>query len=177
MRIVVGVCGSAACPGAVRAAWDAAVAHGVPLDVVTVWEPPSVPDYAGLGEFPQMDEALHRAAEETAAELLRAVAEERGAPAPETSVRALCGAPGPLLAAAVTAADRVYVGGPRPGRLHRLLPGSVAGYLLHHAPCPVTVVPCPAEVVPAPRQRGRRGHDAADPAPTAEAARTARLVR
>ena len=177
MKVVVGVCGSPACEGAVRAGWDAAVAHGAALEILTVWEHPVMADYAGLAELPHMDEELERAAQEMAAEMLRAVAGERGSPAPQTSVRAVCGAPGQVLAAAVTAADRIYVGGPRPGLLHRLLPGSVAGYLLHHAPCPVTVVPYP--VLPATTEHADHHHHGAPAAgPTSEEIEMmARLVR
>ena len=147
MRIVVGVNGSAACPTALSYALEEARVRQAPVDVVVVWEEPSMPDYAGLAGIAEVSDAAEAAATQVGRRLLDdAVAARGGTDEVEARLLTRRGSAGPMLLTCVTAEDLVVVGAPRPGLLHRMLPGSVASYLLHHAPCPVVVVPEPVPV-------------------------------
>lgn len=141
--IVVGVDGSEHAQRALEWAAREAVAHGVPLTVLTVHQtaarrwgtrPAAAP---GAGEAPEKD-AQRQAAREVAEKALAALGDIRPG---DADVRAVTGLPADELIRASSDADLVVVGTRGIGGFARLLLGSVSTQVVHHSTCPVVVVP------------------------------------
>ena len=140
--IVVGVDGSGHSRKALERAAAEAVAHGLPLTVLTVHQ--AVRDvYGGVSHY-QDDASLTEKAKESAqAETDQALA---GLDAKPTSVTvtAVHGLPVDELIKASQGADMLVLGRRGAGGFARLTMGSVSNQVVHHAHCPVLVLP-PAE--------------------------------
>ena len=136
-RIIVGVDGSASAAGALQ--W--AVQHatgGDELVVATAWNLQAV----GAFEAPYIDIAVYETqAHELVRELVSSVAEEAEAAGLQLSTVVEHGHPGKVLIDLGQKADLLVVGTRGLGGFRGLLLGSVSTYVVHHAPCPVTVVP------------------------------------
>ena len=140
--IIVGIDGS----GHSRLALDwaiheAAVRHA-PLTVLTVHQVASSIWTAHPVEYPG-DEALtadvRKAAQDETDDALRAVAED--ARPPEVNVAAIPGFPAEAILGMAKDADMIVVGSRGVGGFKKLLMGSVATQVTHHAHCPVVVIP------------------------------------
>jgi nucleotide-binding universal stress UspA family protein len=104
------------------------------VSAVTAWEiPPFIFLTPTTTEADYKDEA-QRAQEHVLAEVL---AEESGVP---ISRQVLEGRAGIVLTNAADAADLLVIGTHGRKEYPRMHLGSVAGYCVHHAPCPVLVV-------------------------------------
>ncbi|HVX17415.1 MAG TPA: universal stress protein [Acidimicrobiales bacterium] len=139
-RVVVGVDNSSEARRALRWAIDEAARRGAQLDVVTAWEVPVV------GGMPIATAALDPEVSEQAAvdRLARAVRDEDTSSVTGTIRRiAVQGGPSSVLISRAEGADLLVVGSRGHGALGRMLVGSVATQLSHHAPCPLVVVPPP----------------------------------
>ena len=139
--IIVGIDGSGHSHRALIRAMKEAVAHHVPLTVLTVHQ--AVMGFGGgpvnnPGDQVQAD----RAREAAQAETDKALA-EIGEPRPEAvTVKAVHGFPAEVLINAGRDADMIVLGNRGAGRASlSLLLGSVASRVSHHAPCPVLLVP------------------------------------
>jgi nucleotide-binding universal stress UspA family protein len=112
-----------------------------PLTVVTVCQ-----DVAGFWGTPAVPcepsrEHVTQARKETE-EVTDKIIEETGGRRPASvSVRALSGIPAEVLIAESEAADMVVVGSRGTGGFARLLLGSAANQVVHHAHCTVVVIP------------------------------------
>lgn len=136
-RIVVGVDGSPTSQRAFRWALTEARARDASLDVVHAWQAPDagyLPYEAGA-----IDTSDYEAAATRTLDKIVTTADLQDAPRIRTApVRG--GAAAAVLDAAY-GADLVVVGTRGLSPLKRLVVGSVATQLAHHAPCPVVVVP------------------------------------
>ncbi len=151
-RILVGVDGSPRSVAALRWALEHARCTGSPVDVVSAWEPglsgATGPIAAGVGagataavallSTEELDGALAAEAHEVAGRsLLLADADAAAVPVRPWALR---GRPGPLLCDLARPEDLLVVGPSGHGPLVGTLLGSVATYLVAHAPCSVVVV-------------------------------------
>jgi nucleotide-binding universal stress UspA family protein len=135
--VVVGVDGSPISEAALEFAFDAADARGVPLIAVHVWNDYAVaPAVTEPVDWDTVEAEEHRAL----AERLAGWSEKY----PDVEVRRVVVSDGPAhaLIAQATAnkAQLVVVGSHGRGSAAGLVLGSVSHALLHHSPCPVTVV-------------------------------------
>jgi len=140
--IIVGVDGSTLSRQALEWAIKEAASRHTPLTVVTVHQP-----YRGFWnaavEFPgdaALVEAASKAVQEETDDALAKLAED--ARPPEVNVMAVDGQPADriLRAAASVDADMIVLGSRGAGGFAKLLMGSVATQVSHHAHCPVMVV-------------------------------------
>lgn len=140
--ITVGIDGSHNSLEALEWAMKEAVLRHSPLTVLTVYEivasqwaghPPVQPDTDSRAE-----ELYRRAAEESVAKAAEELGE--GQPAP-VIVRAVTGFAASELIDASQSSDLLVVGSRGGGGFARLLLGSVASQVVHHAACPLVVVP------------------------------------
>jgi len=139
--IVVGTDGSSHSQAAVEWALREAGIRQVPVTVVTVYQVAAV--YWGFRpSYPVGDELARKAraiAEEQAGKALSRLCENARPPAVE--IRAVYGMPADVLAEAAQEASLLVVGARGAGGFARLLLGSVATQLSHHAHCPLVIVP------------------------------------
>jgi nucleotide-binding universal stress UspA family protein len=140
--IIVGVDGSTHSRRALEWAIKEAASRQTPLTVVTVHQP-----YRGFWnaavEFPgdaALVEAASKAVQEETDDALAKLAED--ARPPVVNVMAVEGQPADriLRAAVSTDADMIVLGSRGAGGFAKLLMGSVASQVSHHAHCPVMVV-------------------------------------
>lgn len=140
--IIVGVDGSTHSRRALEWAIKEAASRHTPLTVVTVHQP-----YRGYWnaavDFPgdnALVEAASKAVQEETDEVLAKLAED--ARPPEVNVMAVDGQPADriLRAAASVDADLIVLGSRGAGGFAKLLMGSVATQVSHHAHCPVMIV-------------------------------------
>ena len=137
--LVVGYDGSACSRAALRWGLAEAAVHGWPVSVVSVLEARPVPSAwtASVLVPPREDELAE--ARKQAVEAAGKIAADLGtAPPADVSVRV--GHAGPILVEAADGADLLVVGSHGHGAMERLLLGSVSTFVVHHAPCPVTVI-------------------------------------
>jgi nucleotide-binding universal stress UspA family protein len=139
--ILVGIDGSEQSRQALKWAVAEAGTWRVPLRVLTIHQ--IVAGYAGGGVMYPGDHTLvedtRKAAQRETDEVLDAIEEESRPPA--VTVTATGGLPGEELLHAAEDADMVVVGARGAGGFKRLLVGSVASQLVHHAHCPIVIVP------------------------------------
>jgi nucleotide-binding universal stress UspA family protein len=139
--ILVGIDGSEQSRQALKWAVAEAGTWRLPLRVLTIHQ--IVAGYAGGGVMYPGDHTLvedtRKAAQRETDEVLDALEEESRPPA--VTVTATGGLPGEELLHAAEDADMVVVGARGAGGFKRLLVGSVASQLVHHAHCPIVIVP------------------------------------
>lgn len=136
MSVIVGYDGSQVAALAVRFAVHEAQGRGVPLEVVTAWDAPTVDLGMGSGAVvdPQLAEAVAQRAGEVAAE---------GAGIAGVAEVDSVAVPGPAAAALVErsrSADLVVLGSQGRHGMADLLLGGVSRQVAAHAACPVIVV-------------------------------------
>ncbi len=136
-RIVVAIDGSEEATAALE--W--ALAHSDADDVVvvaTIWQ---IPVVYGI-DMPILNvDDIKLAAQRLVEETIASVKARDGAPKMEAVVRS--GHVGSELVDIAASADQLVLGCRGYGGLKSLMLGSVSTYVLHHAPCPVTVIPAP----------------------------------
>jgi len=137
--IIVGVDGSAHSRKALEYAAKEAVAHHTSLTVLTVHQ--AVRDvYGSPSHYPDdasLTDKARQAAQAEADEVLAGLAEK-----PESvTVKAVHGLPSDEIVKAAEGADMVVMGSRGTGGFARLLLGSTATQVAHHANCPVLIVP------------------------------------
>ena len=139
--IIVGVDGSGhshrALDWAIR---EAAIRHA-PLTVLTVqqvvnsfWAGPLI-----LPEDTELAEHARKTAQDKTDDALRDVPQD--ARPPEVTVLAVPGIPAEAILGVAKEADMIVVGSRGVGGFKKLLMGSVATQVTHHAHCPVVVIP------------------------------------
>src|SRR5437764_1278591 len=132
--IIVGVDGSVHSRKALEYAAKEAAAHHTGLTVLTVHQ--AVRDvYGGVSTYPDdagLTDKARQAAQAEADEVLAGLAER-----PESvTVKAVHGLPADEIVKAAEGADMVVIGSRGSGGFARLLLGSVATQVSHHANCP-----------------------------------------
>jgi len=137
--IIVGVDGSAHSRKALEYAAKEAVAHHTSLTVLTVHQ--AVRDvYGGVSNYPDdasATEKARQAAQAEADEVLAGIGDR-----PESvTVKAVHGLPADELVKAAKGADMLVIGSRGTGGFARLVLGSVAIQVSHHADCPILIVP------------------------------------
>ena len=138
--IIVGIDGSGHSRKALEWAIKEAAVHHSPLTVVAVHQaaagyfgnPASYPDDAALTE---------KAAEAARAETEQVLAGLGGTRPPSITVKAVNGFPVEVLIDAGKDADMIVLGSRGTGGFARLMLGSTASQVAHHAQCPVLIVP------------------------------------
>jgi nucleotide-binding universal stress UspA family protein len=133
--IVVGVDGTATSEGALEWAVREANARAAPLEIVHAW---SAPVHDGWVTAAWDPEPFRGDAERTLAD---AIARARALGATNVTGRLVYGSASIELVAATEDAELVVVGARRHGPLARVVLGSVADAVVHHASGPVVVVP------------------------------------
>lgn len=138
--IIVGVDGSGHSQRALEWAIKEAAIRQVPLTVLTVHE--AIKGYAGgpivYTDDPARTEEARVAAQAEVEKVLAALEEPR----PESvTVRAIHGFPAKELINASKDADMLVLGSRGVGGFSRLMMGSVAGQVTHHAHGPVVIIP------------------------------------
>ena len=139
--IIVGVDGSGHSHGALEwAIHEAAIRHA-PLTVLTVqqamrsfWAGPMI-----YPEDTELAENARKLAQEETDEALGELAED--ARPPEVTVLGVPGLPAEEILAVAKDADMIVVGSRGAGGFKKLLMGSVASQVTHHAHIPVVVIP------------------------------------
>lgn len=138
--IVVGIDGSAHAQRALEWAVKEAVVRSEPLTVLTVWRT-AVGYWGSPIIYPQDKESAENARRAAQEALDKAVATTGGARPVSATVRAVSGIPAAELVAESAQADLLVIGSRGTGGFARLLLGSVASQVVHHAHCTVVVVP------------------------------------
>ena len=141
--IIVGVDGSDESGQALGWAMGEAALRHVPLNVLTVREPPVRPAteiYWGVRTFP--DGGLsHEQMKQSVRDFVDKVASEVGQTVPEITVSVVTGHAAQELIHASCDADMLVVGSRGGGGFARLLMGSVGMQVTNHAKCPVVIIP------------------------------------
>ena len=138
-RIVVGVDGSTHAKAALAWALDEARLRGASVEIVHVWQFPSVAMTSfGSASLPVVTpEDLGAAAEAVIHDVVAGLTPEDRKLVTSTVER---GHPAEVLLAAAKGADMLVVGSRGHGGFAGMLLGSVSSQVVHHAPCPVVVV-------------------------------------
>ena len=144
--IIVGFDGSEHSQRALEWAVKEAAMREEPLTVLTVWRT-SVGYWGAPVIYPGDKEAADNARSAAKEAFEKAVADLGIEKPVSASVRAVSGIPAAELVAESAGADLLVIGSRGTGGFARLLLGSVAAQVTHHAHCPVVVVP----------DEGRRG--------------------
>jgi nucleotide-binding universal stress UspA family protein len=143
-RIVVGVDGSDTAKLALRWALREARLRKAAVDVVNVWQPSAIDDHPSDGKG--FDPILHEASSQRV--LDDALAGEDITELVEPVIlRSMRGRPAPTICQVAGDADLLVMGSRGHGAARRLLLGSVATQVSHHAPCPLVVVPASSVTV------------------------------
>jgi nucleotide-binding universal stress UspA family protein len=149
-RIVVAVDGSPTSHRALQWAMVESRARDVTLDVVHAWQVP----YAGYLPFGSTRPDDADAYEDAATQLLERMIASAGGDSDRTRAVPIRGATSEAVLRAAEGADLLVAGTRGHSPLKRLVLGSVATQLVHHARCPLVVVP--------PDQQARHGRDQRD---------------
>lgn len=137
--IIVGVDGSAHSRKALERAIGEAAAHHTSLTVLTVHQ--AVRDvYGGVSHYPGDEDLTAKARQAAKAETDEVVA-SLGVQPESVTVTAVHGLPAEELVKAAQGADMVVMGSRGAGGFARLLMGSTATQVAHHAHCAVLIVP------------------------------------
>jgi nucleotide-binding universal stress UspA family protein len=138
--IIVGVDGSGHSRKALEWAAREAAAHRAPLTVLTVHQ--AVAGYfGGVTNYPDDQARTEKAREAAQAETDQVMA-GLGGPRPDSvTVTAVHGFPVEELIKATAGADMIVLGSRGGGGFARLLLGSTASQVAHHALCPVLIMP------------------------------------
>ena len=138
--IIVGVDGSGHSQRALEWAMREAAIRHAPVSVLTVHQA-IVGFYGGIASYPDDEARTEQAREADQAETDKVLAGLDG-PHPESvTVRAVNGFPVEELISASKDADVIVLGSRGAGGFTRLMMGSVASQVAHHAHCPVLIVP------------------------------------
>jgi nucleotide-binding universal stress UspA family protein len=140
--IVVGIDGSSESRAALRFVLNEGNLRGSGVEVVTAWEPSSMPDPVGVSV-----DAWREDAQRIQDKQMTSVLAEYGR-APVVSRRIVLGGAGPVLVSASRDAAFLVVGTERKGVARRIALGSVSEYCVRHATCPVVVVPAEDAAAP-----------------------------
>jgi nucleotide-binding universal stress UspA family protein len=140
--IVIGIDGSDVAKEALRYGLHEASIRGTRVRVVHAWMPTRAMPAAGPGAVAPIDiRPYHDAAEELLRTTVEAVAGHEAATRIEC---VLCESPaGAALIDNAHDAELIVVGRRGLGAVKSLVLGSVSGYVVQHATCPVLVVPAP----------------------------------
>jgi nucleotide-binding universal stress UspA family protein len=136
--VVVGIDGSEHGEVALQFAAEEAALRGARLRIVCAWDlPPNAPMSVGL--VPGLIQSFG----DEAGTIVQAAVDRVGElqPAVSCEPRVIEGHPGSVLLEEARGAILLVVGSRGRGELAGMLLGSVSHQVLHHAPCPVTVVP------------------------------------
>ena len=138
--IIAGIDGSSHSQRALEWAVGEAAARRLPLIVINVYQPVAHVWGSAIAcpEDPVLVEHARKAAQ---AQVDEAVTRSGGSDPESVTVRAVSGIPAEGLLSAAGDADMIVVGSRGAGGFARLLLGSVASHLAHHAHCPVVVIP------------------------------------
>jgi nucleotide-binding universal stress UspA family protein len=137
--IIVGVDGSAHSRKALETAIKEAAAHHAPLTVLTVHQ--AVRDVYGSVSHYSDDSGLTDKARQAAEAETNEVIASLGVQPESVTVTAVHGLPAEEIVKAAQGADMVVMGSRGAGGFARLLMGSTATQVAHHAHCPVLIVP------------------------------------
>jgi len=138
--IIVGTDGSAHAQRALEWAVREAAVRAEPLTVLTVWR--TAVGYWGAPVMYAGDKESADNARQAARDALDKAIADVGPGGPvAATVRAVAGIPAAELVAASRDAELLVIGSRGTGGFARLLLGSVAQQVVHHAHCPVVVVP------------------------------------
>ena len=139
--LVVGVDGSEHGEAALRFAAEEAALRRAPLRVVCAWQIP-----ANITMSVELAPGLMRSFGDEADTIVRTAIVRANELQPSVSCepRVVEGHPGRVLLDEAQGAIMLVVGSQGRGELAGMLLGSVSHQVLHHAPCPVTVVPSKA---------------------------------
>jgi nucleotide-binding universal stress UspA family protein len=138
--IIAGIDGSGHSQRALEWAVGEAAARHLPLIVINVYQP--VTGVWGSTIADPEDPVLAEHARKVALDQVdEAVARSGGSRLESVTVRVVSGTPAEELFSAAGDADMIVVGSRGTGGFARLLLGSVASHLAHHAHCPVVIIP------------------------------------
>ena len=137
-KFAVAIDGSKESKQAVRVAAELAQTTGATLTLITVVRPPE--GWWGIEGSPPTPEAMSRAISAAREELLEPIQESLGF---EVETILEIGEPGAAILNLCNENDfdMLFVGRRGAGVVERVMMGSVADRLAHHAPCPVVIVP------------------------------------
>lgn len=140
-RIVAAVDGSEPGTHAARQAVDIARLTGASVGLITVVRPPE--GWWGLEGSPPSPEALASALSSARSEILDTLLDELDTEGLEVSVTEELGDPASVIIryCGEEEADLLVIGRRGAGLVERMMIGSVADRLAHHAPCPLMIVP------------------------------------
>jgi nucleotide-binding universal stress UspA family protein len=136
--VVVGVDGSDQAETALRFAAEEAALRKARLHVVCAWEVP-IDSTMSVGLVPGLIQGLLDEAEDIVKSATGRVEELQ--PSVKCESRVVEGRAGTVLLEEAQGAVLLVVGSRGRGELAGMLLGSVSSHLVHHSPCPVTVVP------------------------------------
>jgi nucleotide-binding universal stress UspA family protein len=139
--VVVGVDGSEHGVAALQFAAEEAALRGAHLRVVCAWEVPANAA-ASVGSFPGLMRSFGDEADGIVQAAIARVRELQ--PSASCEPRVIEGHPSSVLLDEARGATLLVVGSRGRGEFAGMLLGSVSHQVLHHAPCPVTVVPTDA---------------------------------
>lgn len=136
--VVVGVDGSEQAGAALEFAAEEAALRGALLRVVCAWEVPAQAAMS-VGLVPELMRSFGDEADGIVQAAVARVAELR--PSVSCEPRVVEGHPGSILIDEAQGAILLVVGSRGRGDIAGILLGSVSHQVIHHGPCPVTVVP------------------------------------
>lgn len=138
--IIVGTDGSSHSQEAVEWGMREAAMRQAPVTVVIVFQA-DVGYWGGKPSYPEGDELARKARAAAQEQTDKALSQLGVTPPPAVEVRAIHGIPAAELMKASREADMLVVAARGSGGFARLLLGSVATQLSHHARCPLVIVP------------------------------------
>lgn len=138
--IIIGTDGSSHSQKAVEWGMREAAIHQAPVTVVIVFQA-AVGYWGGKQSYPEGDELARKAHAVAQEQADKALSQLGATPPPEVEVRAIHGIPADELIKAAREADLLVVAARGSGGFTRLLLGSVATQLSHHARCPLVIIP------------------------------------
>jgi nucleotide-binding universal stress UspA family protein len=145
-RIVVGVDDSEQAATALRWALAEGSLRQATVEVVHTWSPPvSALPFGATLVVPIDESAIDAAARSHVEQIVAAAVAATPGPGPAVQVTILPGTPSQALVEVAEGADLLVVGSHGRTGFSRMVLGSVAMAVVHHAPCPVVVVRTPPD--------------------------------